>query len=226
MLDVTEVVIRHKTDASEDIVVAVTPEIEGGRVRLIAKDPKWGDFRDTANLTEHESVPYIRMKDVDFQVEVHGDARLEPQFAGRRSLVPLHPRTEPNGPENELPYDPHPAELVMMGMKGPVFAHDGTEVVAARLKSALPPWASNAVWLAVLVLAIGAVAAWPELVAEPRARPMEVVVLAACAGAGLLGFAQARVLTELAVAIAIAAGSVAILAGWSRIRTARRGPFS
>ncbi len=226
MMDVTEVVIRHKTDPSEDIVVAVTPELEGGRVRLKAKDPKWEDFRDTANLTEHESVPYIRVKDVEFQAEVHGDARLEPQFAGRRTLVPLHRYSEPQGPGNELPYDPHPGEVAMLGMKGPVLARDGTEVVAARLQDALPSWARSVMWLAALVLAIGAVAAWPELVAEPRGRPMEIVVLAAVAGAGLLGFAQARVLAELAVALAIAAGSVAILAGWSRIRAARRGPFS
>lgn len=226
MMAVTEVVIRHKADPSEDIVVPVVPEMQGGRVRLIAQDPKWEDFRDTASLTEHEPVPYIRMKDVEFQVEVHGDARLEPEFAGRRSLVPLHALSEPRGPGDELPYDPHPAEMVAMGMSGPVLARDGSEVVAARLQGALPSWAHSVVWLAALVLAIGAVAAWPELVEEPRGRPMEIVVLAACAGAGLLGFAHARVLAELAVAIAIAAGAVAILSGWSRIRAARRGPFA
>jgi len=114
----------------------------------------------------------------------------------------------------------------MMGMHAPVLARDGTEAVGARMQAVLPGWARGAAWLAALVLAIGAVAAWPDLVAEPRGRAIELLVLAACASAGALTLAHARVLSELAVAIAIAAGSVALLLGLARIRAAARGPFS
>ena len=81
-------------------------------------------------------------------------------------------------------------------------------------------------WLAALVLAIGSVAAWPDLVAAPRSRVIELLVLVACASAGALTLAHARVVSELAVAIAIAAGAVALFVGLARIRAASRGPFS
>jgi hypothetical protein len=226
MLEVTEVVIRHKTDPSQDIVVPVVAELDGPRVRLRSDDPKWQDFRGTSNFPDHHSMPFLRMRDVDFQAEVHGDARLDPAFAGRRTLVPLHAESEPRGPTNELPYDPHPAELVMMGMNGPVLARDGIEVVGARMQQVLPGWLRGATWLAVLVLAIAAVAAWPELVAEGRARLVGALVLAACASAGALSLAHVRVAAEVALALAVVAGAIALLAGVSRIRAQRNGPFS
>ncbi|HET6585422.1 MAG TPA: hypothetical protein VFG69_18315, partial [Nannocystaceae bacterium] len=224
LMAVTEVVVRHKSDPEEDIVVPVVAELDWPRIRLRPVDEKWDDFRGvTTSLPDHEPVPYVRVADVDFRAEVHGDARLDPAFAGRRSLVALHELGEPQGPTAELPYDPHPAELVAMGMRGPVLARDGSALVGARLQDALPGWACLAVWLAAFVLAIGAIAAWPELVAEPRGRPIELLVLTACAAAGALSSTQARVIVELAVALAVAAGAIVVLGGLARIRETIRG---
>lgn len=225
MLAVTQVVVRHRTNAEQDIVVPVVAELDWPRIRLRPTDAKWEDFRGvTTSLPNHEPVPYARVADVDFRAEVHGDTRLEPAFAGRRSLVALHEQSEPQGPAAELPYDPHPAELVAMGMRGPVLARDGSALVAARLQDALPGWARAAAWLAALVLAIAAVAAWPELVTEPRGRPIELLVLTACAVAGALSSSHARVIVELSVALAAAAGALVLFGALSQIRAGSRHP--
>jgi Na+/alanine symporter len=165
LLQTNTLVVRHATDPTKDMRLKVIPRYELYRVRFELVDPRYQDVRVLAKLEGFEKTPYLVVPDYAFQAEVHGDTRLPAELKGRRTLVPLHPLSEPQGPFGEgETYHPHPAELLAFGMKGPLpRAPEGVEMVAARLGTGLGSSGRWVLALVVLVLSLATIVAWAEL---------------------------------------------------------------
>ncbi|MBX7078555.1 MAG: hypothetical protein K1X88_05140 [Nannocystaceae bacterium] len=227
LMGARELVLRHNTDPEQDIVVPVKTKLDGYRIRYEPLDPQWEDFRKLASMTQYAPTPFVRVRDVDFEAEVHGDTRLPPEHAGRRALVPLHALAEPQGAWGEvLPYQPHPMELVAAGMHGPVLARDGAASVAGRLRDESPEqprWLGHLAALAGFVLSLGAAAAWTESLASRWSpRLLAPVIGGAMVAGGAMQWPVAQAFTALVLALAAALGGVAVLRGLSVLRAAAR----
>lgn len=224
LLAARELVIRHDTDPTLDLVLAVQPELDGARIRWRVKDPDWEDLRRAGKMAGYRALPFVRVADYDFQAEVHGDARLAPEFAGRRSLVALHELGEPQGPFGELPYHPHPGEVAAMGMHPPVLARDGAARIGVHTRAALPSWASVLAGLAALLLAVAATTGWFARTVEGATPTMAVgvMLLAAIVGSTALSWHGALGISLASAAIVVGLGAVAIVLGLGEIRR-RRG---
>jgi Na+/alanine symporter len=216
LLDVDTLIIRNDRDASADIRISVEPELDAFRVRFRAEDPAWADFRRIEKM-EGMSGPYVAVPDVDFDVEVRGDARLSGDRVGRRTLVPHHPHSEPMGPVDALPYRPHPAELVAAGMTGPFVARDGAAVVASSFGER-GSWRSWILVLAGVVLVVSTVGAWAghgargaaHLLGSWAEMPTRLAVVLAASCGGLFSLGQALGLADAAIAIAAIPNLVAL----------------
>lgn len=111
----TVALLRHKDDPARDVRVPVVGRLAFGRLRFTSRDPELS-FGDLSAFPDHTG-PYLLPQSSRFAVEVRTGARLPPDFADRRALVPLHTQREGN-PEGGL-YAPHPAETLRAGMLGP-----------------------------------------------------------------------------------------------------------
>ncbi|MEM6292353.1 MAG: alanine:cation symporter family protein [Myxococcota bacterium] len=211
MLEVHEFVLRHPTDATQDIRVPVAARLDGFRVRFDVLDPAWQDFRKLATM-EGFTGPYAVMDDVTFEAEVHGDTRLPLEAKDRRSLVPLDTDPRPMGPGTRGLVDPHPAELIAVGY-GPPHRPQGDLAALARvLEAKQPGFGGMAFGIAALLMAAGSVLGWALLVAAPARRALgdggaTALPLVVCL-APALGLVLAQDLVE---SLAILAASVAVL---------------
>jgi hypothetical protein len=163
LLQATELVLRHADGPEQDIHIAVTPRLDDYRVRYDIADPRYEDLRAILQENPAFSGPFVVAPDFDFDVEVHGDTRLPPELAGLRALVPLDPRGEPTGPTGELPYHPHPGELLAAGFSGPYLADDGAEMIAARYDEVLGGFGRLVLAAVMVLLTLASIAAWSEL---------------------------------------------------------------
>ncbi|MBK6920764.1 MAG: sodium:alanine symporter family protein [Deltaproteobacteria bacterium] len=224
-----ELVVRHQSDPTQDIVIPVRARLDGYRIRYETDDPEWQDFRALASRQGFLPTPFVRVRDVDFDAEVHGDARLAPEFRGHRSLVALHELVEPQGPWGEvLPYHPHPMELVGSGMHGPVLARDGAAVIAGRLRDESgdqPRWLGHLAGVLAFVLALGCAAGWTHLLAPGVSSKITVIVLAsAMAGGGAMAWPVAQAFAAVAFAVVVIAVAIAGLRGLATVRAAANDP--
>lgn len=223
---VRELVIQHSTDPGQDIVVPVETKLDGYRIRFTPTDPKWEDFRTIAAMPGYRPVPYVRVRDVDFVGEVHGDARLAPEYAGRRAIVPHHAVPEPQGPHGEyLPYAPHPAELIAAGMKGPVLARDGAARIGGRLRDdGDSAWATHLAALAIVTLGLGAVAGYASVLGadESRRRLIGIAIAGAAAFGGGVPWLTAQSIAAMAGALAVLLAGLLVLMGLARVRAAAK----
>jgi len=221
-----ELVVQHTSDPSKDIVIPVDVKHDGYRIRFVPPDPEWSDFRKLATMTGYKPTPFVRVRDVDFVGEVHGDARLGSEFAGRRAIVAQHVLAEPQGPYGEyLPYAPHPMELVAAGMRGPVLARDGAGRIAGRLDDGATPWTGDVVAIAMIVLGLGGIIGWTTALAgaEGRSRTMLGIAIAvAAAFGGATPWLAAQSVAAIATAIGVAAAAVLIATNLARIAQAAR----
>ncbi|MEM9459702.1 MAG: alanine:cation symporter family protein [Myxococcota bacterium] len=163
LLGATTMVIRHDQDPAQDIRLAVTPRYDLYRVRFTIANKRFEDMR-TVEKMEGYSGPYLVVPDYEFTAEVHGDTRLPQTLAGRRTLVPVHPLGEVQGPFGDEPtYRPHPAELLAFGLTGPVPAYDGAQRVAARVTQGLGSTGRSLLAIVVFVFALSTIVGWSEL---------------------------------------------------------------
>lgn len=163
LLDARTIVLRHETDATQDIRIPVTPRFELYRVRFDIADERYQDMRVVKDM-EGYSAPRLVVPDYEFRVEVRGDARLPQKYEGRRTLVPIHPLGEPQGPHGEGDtYTPHPGELIAMGMAAPVVTYEGAEVIAATVGRDSGTAGRFTTLVAIVLFALGAIVAWAEL---------------------------------------------------------------
>jgi hypothetical protein len=167
-----------------------------------------------------------------FQAEVHSDERLPAELKGRRTLVPIHPLTEPQGPYGEgETYHPHPAELIAFGMQGPLpLAREGAAVVAARLGDGLGNGGRWAFALVVLVLSLSTIVAWAELGSRAATAiggsaggiALKLAVLIAAALGTLWTVQQLLPVVDLTIAAVVVPSLLGLLLLLPRIRDAAR----
>ncbi len=227
LTSVRELVVQHVTDPELDIVIPVTAKLDGFRLRFTAKDEAWADFRKLAKMPEYRPTPFVRVRDVDFVGEVHNDARLAPEHAGRRTIVPHHLLAEPQGPYGEvLPYKPHPIELVVAGMQGPVVARDGAARIAGRLAEGGPRWAGHLTALAMLVLGVGGIVGSSGALGQDASsrRTIGLAIAAAASLGGAAPWLVAQSTAAVMSALAILAAAAFVLANLGRIRQASKTP--
>lgn len=224
VLEAKRVVLRNPDDPSQDIHLPVVPTFADGKVRLDA------DLRFADKMDDY-SGPFLVVPDYDFRAEVHGDARLGPEHAGRRVLVPLHPLTEMQGPYGEGDtYHPHPGELFAAGMAAPVLVQEGAQIIAARLSFELGGFGRFAMLAAVLVFALSTIVAWAELgsraataVAGSLGGPaLKLAVIAAAAVGTSWTLAELLPAVDLVIAAVLVPNLVGLLLSLPRIREAAR----
>ncbi|HWB74423.1 MAG TPA: hypothetical protein VG755_05700 [Nannocystaceae bacterium] len=221
LMQVRELVVQHETDPEQDIIVPVKVELDGFRTRFRPDNADWTDFRKLGKMDGYRKVPFVRVGDVDFPAEVHGDARLETRFKGRVAIVPLFEPTEPQGPHGEfLPYPPHPGELVAMGMHGPVIARDGSARIGGRMIDEAPSWARMLGVLALFLLGLASVAAWPVLLHRDGGmqRMIGIALAIAAAVGGACTWTLAYGIASVGAALAVLVGGIAVLAKLGAIR--------
>lgn len=221
-----ELVVQHTSDPGKDIVIPVDVKHDGYRIRYTSPDPQWSDFRRIATMPGYKPTPFVRVRDVDFVGEIHGDARLGPEYAGRRAIVAQHLIAEPQGPYGEyLPYSPHPMELVSAGMRGPIIARDGAGRIAGRLEDGATPWTGDVVAIAMIVLGLGSIIGWTSALAGAQGQSRTVLGIAiavAAAFGGATPWLAAQSAAAIAIAIGVAAATVLITTNLARIAQAAR----
>lgn len=232
LMQADTVVVRHETDPTKDIRVPVTARFEQYRVRFDLVDPRYQDARALTKLEGYAKEPYLLVPEYQLQAEVHGDARLPAELQGRRTLVPLHPLGEPHGHDGGAePYHPHPAELLAMGLHGPLpLAREGAEIVAARVGDGL---GGNGRWLlalVVVVLSLSTLVAWAELggraataVAGSLGGPvLKLAMLAAAALGTTWTLGELLPVVDLGLAAVLVPSLVGLLLLLPKIRAASR----
>lgn len=225
LMKVREVVVQHTTDAEKDIILPVDIKLDGFRIRFTAKDPEWADFRKLAGMPEYRPVPFVRVRDVDFVGEVHGDARLAPEFANRRAIVAHHLLAEPQGPYGDtLPYAPHPMELVAAGMRGPVVARDGAARIGGRLQEGGAGWATHIAVIAMFVLGLAGIVGWSSSLAQDAAsrRTLGLAIAGAAAIGGATPWLVAQSIAAIPIALGVIAAAVLVVTNLGRIRQASK----
>ena len=150
---------------------------------------------------------------------------------GRRVLVPLHPLTEMQGPFGEgETYHPHPGELIDLGMANPVMAHEGAQIVAARLERDAGGFGRTAMLLAVLVFALSTIVAWAELggraatalVGNIGSPVLRVAMLGAAAFGTHYSLSELLPIVDIALAIVVVPNVLGLLLLVPRIREAAK----
>jgi len=163
LLEAKTIVIRHDKDPSLDIRVPATARFDLFRVRFDIADPNFTDIRALEGM-EGYSKAYVVAPDYEFQAEVHGDSRLPTTLAGRRTLVPIHPLGELQGHFGDGDtYHPHPAELLSFGFQGPLLAHEGAQLLAARMVVGGGSMGRPVLVFAVFIFALTTIVGWAEL---------------------------------------------------------------
>ncbi|MCX4240245.1 alanine:cation symporter family protein [Paraliomyxa miuraensis] len=247
LLDAKTVVLRHESEPSRDLLIPVTPRSDLHRVRFTVDDERFVDARGALRLPDHyEKDPYLIVPEYTFEAEVHGDARLpatievkaedgttqDVPVKGRRTLVPLHPLGEAQGPFGDTEtYHPHPAELIAFGMRGPLLpAAEGAPIAAARL---LPGGGSGrrvVLAFVVLVFALSTIVAWAELggraatavVGSLGARVLPLAVLVTAAVGTSWTFEQLLPAVDLSLAAVVVPNLLGLLLLVPKINAAAR----
>ncbi|MCA9709412.1 MAG: sodium:alanine symporter family protein, partial [Myxococcales bacterium] len=230
LLEAKTVVIRHDSDPTQDIRVGVTPRYDLHRVRFDVADERFADMRVVDKMDGY-SGPYLVVPDYEFTAEVHGDARLSESLAGRRTLVPLHPLGEVQGPFGEgETYHPHPAELLEFGLTGPLPAHEGAQRLAARLLSSGGSFSRWLLVVVVLVFAASTLVGWAELGGRAAtalagalgAPALKVAMLAAAAAGTSWSLAELLPVVDLSLAAVVVPSIIGLVLLLPRIREASR----
>lgn len=230
LLEAKTLILRHATDPEQDIRIPVTTKLDRYRVRFVALDTEWEDFRKVTQMEDY-SGPYVVIPDYRFSAEVHGDERLNPKLAGRRTIVPVHEHGEISGPLVDTPYRPHPGELLESGVAGPFMHREGIGQIAARVHRYAPSWGGTVFAIVAFILGSTTIAAWSLYVRRgltasgltSLAMPLSVVVLIAGAGGAFVAADAVLHWAELAYGIAVAPTLVGLVLLFGDVRAASRG---
>lgn len=213
LAETKNVVVRHKTDPTQDMLIPVTSKLLDGTLRFVSARKDIADFAKVERWANYTG-PYLLPPPYRFEVEVHSGARfpasssylsrlglerasLAGPLSDRRTLVAVHPLGEPQGSHGEL-YDPHPAEVAPF-MDGPWVTGEGLARVGWASRMPVAPkhgrTKSNLgnqllLSISVLLLALTTMIAWSGY----GARAAEFVF----GRGGGLGFRVAFVLAGLA----------------------------
>ncbi len=180
LADTTTAILRHNDDPSQDLHIPVSSKLVDSFLQFESTRPDILDFRHAREMKQFTG-PYLSVPDYVFDVEVHSALRapdprnLEAEkrnqqrgpLANRKSLVPIHPFTEPKGGEGEL-FHPHPASVTRIGMRGPFRVRHGSAQIADLFQKSLGK-ARPLAGILVLFLAVTTMMGW-SLRAEQLAR--------------------------------------------------------
>jgi Na+/alanine symporter len=174
LAETKNVVVRHKTDPTQDMLIPVTSQLLEGTLRFVSARKDIADFAKVDRWANYTG-PYLLPPPYRFEVEVHTAARfpasssylsrlglertsLASPLSERRTLVAVHPLGEPQGSHGEL-YDPHPAEVAAF-MDGPWVTGDGLARVAWAARMSVEPGNQLLLSISVLLLALTTMIAW------------------------------------------------------------------
>jgi len=229
-----EVVLRHDTDPAQDVRIPVTPRYEEFRIRFELADPNAQDF---ARIPEGWHGPFLMVDDFEFEAEVRGDTRLPAGMKGRRALIPIHPQRGPGTARAEQwPYEPHPGDVLAIGMHGPVLAVEGAARVAMRFSGQLGGFGTMTIVMCCVILGLSTLVAWSQLASRMAAalggaglaRIVPVLLLGAAAVGSWVSLTSLVALTDVAIAVVVLANVVGLLAAIPKIvdagRDLGRGP--
>ncbi len=248
LLDSHTIVLRHADDPALDIRIEVQPKVQRHRIRFDIldheayrrhfgeagvdfDDAQLDDFRIVDTMKAYTG-PYLVVPPYDFRAEVHGDTRLDPEFAGRRSLVPLHAMGEAQGAHGDgETYRPHPGDLIAMGMRGPVVRQQGAQLVAARVTAGMGRFGRLAIVIAVFVFALTTLVGWSELGARAASAiagslggpVLRLAMLAAAALGATWTLTELLPLVDLTIAAVAVPNLLGLLLLIPRIRSASAG---
>ncbi len=231
LLQANTIIVRHETDPTQDLRLAVTPRYELYRVRFELADPRYQDLRVLAKLEGYDEQPYLLVPDYPFRAEVHGDTRLPAELKGRRALVPLDVPGEVQGPTGDETYHPHPTELLAFGLQGPLPpAREGAELAAARMLERLGDTGRWTLALAAFVFALSSIVAWSELggraatavAGAPGAPALKLAMLVSTAVGSMWTLEQLLPIVDLSLAAVVVPSLVGLLLLLPKIRRAAR----
>jgi Na+/alanine symporter len=174
LAETKNVVVRHKTDPTQDMLIPVTSQLLEGTLRFVSARKDIADFAKVDRWANYTG-PYLLPPPYRFEVEVHTAVRfpasssylsrlglerssLTSPLSERRTLVAVHPLGEPQGSQGEL-YDPHPAEVAAF-MDGPWVTGDGLARVAWAARMSVEPGNQLLLSISVLLLALTTMIAW------------------------------------------------------------------
>jgi Na+/alanine symporter len=174
LAETKNVVVRHKTDPTQDMLIPVTSQLLEGTLRFVSARKDIADFAKVDRWANYTG-PYLLPPPYRFEVEVHTAARfpasssylsrlglernsLAGPLSERRTLIAVHPLGEPQGSHGEL-YDPHPAEVAAF-MDGPWVTGEGLARVAWAARMSVEPGNQLLLSISVLLLALTTMIAW------------------------------------------------------------------
>lgn len=234
------VVLRHKEDPALDQRLRVRSYVLFGRLRFTPSDCEIArtvkircvdhediDFEKLAKLMPEYSGPYIDPPSYHFTAEVHHGTRLPAEYAETSlALIPVHPQDAPTGNPGAYLYHPHPGEVLLTGMTGPLRDHDATGgLLAALARHRGRPLAGLGA-LALAVLALAGLMQWQRAGKQPAMQLLgdaagpgyTALFLLAVAVGPAIGLAPLLRIAELAVAVAVLLGLARLLAGLPGLR--------
>ncbi|HFE45146.1 MAG TPA: sodium:alanine symporter family protein, partial [Nannocystis exedens] len=196
----SHVVLRHPDDPTLDVDIPVVAREKRDRLRFNTAIPGFS-FASMQTMTSH-SGPFLRPAALEFAVEVHGDARLPPRYAGRRALIPVD--EEGRGlPDLE-------ALFANKDLHGPTLADRGTSVISRAWKKGTGSFAAWAAGLATFGLGIIGLAAWAGVGASSLSQIFgagaglvyRLVFVALCAIGGTLSLAEVLGIADISAILA------------------------
>ncbi len=237
------VVLRHRDDPSLDLRIRVRNYVMFGRLRFAPSDCEIArtvkircnkrediDFEKLAKLLPDHSGPHLEPPSYHFAVEVHHGARLPAEHAETSlALIPVHAQDAPSGNPGADLYHPHPGEVLLTGMTGPLRDQDAAGGLLAALaqRSGRPLAGVGA--LALVVLALAGLLQWLRAGKHPA-----VQLLGAAAGPGFtvlfllavalgpaIGLAPLLRIADVAVAVAVLLSVARLLVWLPRLRQSR-----
>jgi Na+/alanine symporter len=174
LAETKNVLVRHKTDPTQDMLIPVTVKLLDGTLRFVSARKDMADFAKVDRWANYTG-PYLMPPPYRFEVEVHTGARfpasssylsriglernsLAGPLSDRRTLIAVHPLGEPQGSHGEL-YDPHPAEVAPF-MDGPWVTGEGLARVGWAMRVTVEPGNQLLLSISVLLLALTTMIAW------------------------------------------------------------------
>jgi hypothetical protein len=174
LADTEVVVLRHKTDPTQDLLIPVTSKLIDGTLRFYSGRRDIADFSKAKRWAAYTG-PYLLPPPYRFEVEVHSGVRFPASstflsrlglerssllgpLSERNTLVAVHPLEEPQGSRGEI-YDPHPAEVAPF-MDGPWVAGEGFARLGWAARVSGKRGSDLLLAISVLVLALTTMIAW------------------------------------------------------------------
>src|SRR5690606_20399594 len=130
-----------------------------GRLRFFSADPSLSFDVLKKRYPEH-GTPQLVPPSYRFAVEVRAATRVPPPAPAGPVFIPLHRDLQPRGNPGISLYRPHPVEVLLTGMEGPVRDRSGAAAILPGLHARLGRPGAIAGALALAALALAGLVFW------------------------------------------------------------------